>query len=89
MIVDRGVDSYLWPLYLFLTSGSCVDNHRVWCPWLVPTMSRGAKVWMVLPLAQLHTTNKVPVSPNGECVPISSLWQQHQNSVLIFISYET
>ena len=38
---------------------------RVWCLWLVPTMSHGAKVLMASLLAQLLTTNKELVSPNG------------------------
>jgi hypothetical protein len=41
------------------------ENNRVWCPWPVPTMSHGAKVSMDLLLAQLLTTSRELVSPNG------------------------
>lgn len=41
------------------------ENNRVWCPWPVPTMSHGAKVSMALLLAQLLTTSRELVSPNG------------------------
>lgn len=54
-------------VYVLLNHGLCAWDNRVWFLLLAPTMSHGAKVWMVLPLAQLHTISKVPVSPNGKC----------------------
>jgi len=39
-------------------------------------MGRGAKVWMVLCLAQLHTISKKPILTNGECLSTNACFPQ-------------
>lgn len=67
--------SYQIPLVLFLIKCIFIMLCRVWFPWLVRMMNRGAKVSMVLPPAPLLTTNKVLALQNGKIFFLSRcLW---------------